>query len=161
MKQLAGSKHCFVCGTENEVGLKLKLMGEGDGKVFAKIIIPRQYAGWPGIVHGGILAAILDEAAGRTVDNDPIPKHLYVTGSLNLRYRHPVHCDTPLIVEAQFVRRNGRVVTSKGWIMDESRQILTEADAVYVEVDADFGRDNNDLEDEWVIFQDEEGSNDQ
>jgi len=156
MKRLANSKHCFVCGVENENGLKLILESEKEDHVSGKISISRKFEGWPGIVHGGILAAILDEAAGRTTETEQIPNQTFFTGTLTVHYRHPVHCDTPLLVEAEVVSRRGRVVTTKSRIMDESRLVLAEADIVYVQVQQPIGFDHTSPSDQWVMVPSEE-----
>lgn len=160
MKRLASSKHCFVCGVENEAGLKLALYSEREGHVTGRFVIPEKFQGWPGIAHGGVLAAILDEAAGRTADAEAIPTNFYVTGSLSVKYRHPVKCGIPLIVEAELVKRKGRVVIGKSWIMDESKLVLAEANITYVQVDSNIVKDHSDSADEWVLDQDQENSDD-
>jgi hypothetical protein len=59
------SRHCFVCGLENEYGLGLRFYEIGPDEVTATVSIPEQYQGYPGVVHGGITAAMLDEVLGR------------------------------------------------------------------------------------------------
>ncbi len=48
------SRHCFVCGLENEYGLGLRFYEVGPDEVTATVTIPDQYQGYPGVVHGGI-----------------------------------------------------------------------------------------------------------
>lgn len=159
MTKLANSKYCFVCGLENADGLKLILESPVEGKVTGGISIPEKFQGWPGIVHGGIIAAILDEAAGRTA-SDQIPKLVYLTGTMNVRYRHPVKCNLPILVEAELVKRKGRVVTSRSRIMDESRLILADAEIVYIQIDQDSGFSQNMEQDEWIVESGEETKDD-
>ncbi len=156
MTRLANSKNCFVCGVENENGLKLVLESKKEGHVSGKFSVSRKFEGWPGIVHGGILAAIMDEAAGRTTETEPIPKQTFFTGTLTTHYRHPVHCDIPLLVEAEVVSRRGRVVTTKSRIMDESRQVLAESEIVYVQILIPIEFDHTSSSDEWVVLPGEE-----
>ena len=53
---------CFGCGQKNPIGLKL--MFKLDGKMARAEFTPRDdFQGWPGVLHGGIIAMILDEAA--------------------------------------------------------------------------------------------------
>jgi acyl-coenzyme A thioesterase PaaI-like protein len=56
--------HCFVCGSENQRGLKIKfcLCDEGVEAVFTPDVT---HAGYENVVHGGILSALLDEAVSR------------------------------------------------------------------------------------------------
>lgn len=161
MKRLANSKKCFVCGIENTYGLKLVLESEEEGHVSGKITIPARFEGWPGIVHGGVLAAILDEAGGRTTETESFPKQTFLTGTLTAHYRHPVHSETLLFVEAELVRRKGRVVNAKSCIMDESRLVLAEAEVTYVQIIQAPEMNHAEMTDEWVMMPEEENSNDQ
>ena len=64
------SRTCFVCGRKPSIGLKMEWFNcPEEGKVKAALTIPEQFNGYPGFVHGGIIAAILDETSGRA-DND-------------------------------------------------------------------------------------------
>ena len=53
------SHHCFVCGLQNPFGLQLHFYDNGEDEVRCEYSIPDRYQGYPGIAHGGIVAAIL------------------------------------------------------------------------------------------------------
>jgi len=65
--------------------------------VWSELMVPSHFNGYPGVVHGGIIAAILDETSGRALlingDNDA----LMLTTRLELKYRRPTPTDQPLI----------------------------------------------------------------
>ena len=65
MKKQPNSQMCFVCGMENPIGLKLAFYEDEGGRVIAHFTPREEYQGYPGVLHGGIIAALLDEAAGR------------------------------------------------------------------------------------------------
>ena len=91
------SRTCFVCGRENSYGLKMVWYNNlGENRVEATVTIPEQFNGYPGIAHGGIVAAILDETSGRAVMLDGNFENLFVTLRLNIAYRKPTPTDTPL-----------------------------------------------------------------
>ena len=69
MTRLANSRYCFVCGPENQNGLHLDMESRGKGRVNGRFNLPKKFRGWPGLAHGGIISAILDEAAGRTTED--------------------------------------------------------------------------------------------
>ena len=73
------SRTCFMCGRENSYGLKMVWYNNLESnQVEAVITIPEQFNGYPGIAHGGIVAAILDETSGRAVMLDGNFDNLYM-----------------------------------------------------------------------------------
>jgi acyl-coenzyme A thioesterase PaaI-like protein len=135
MKQFqkqAGSKTCFVCGKENPVGLKLEFFTESNGKVRSELHIPADYEGYPGAVHGGIIAAILDECGGRAQMTSS--DRFTVTAQLNVRYRLPVPSGTDLIVIGEAGDRRGRVSHAHSEILTLEGDILAEAELVLVDI---------------------------
>ena len=52
---------CFGCGKENPIGLKMDFTRDGNS-LRASFTTGKVHQGWPGVVHGGILACLLDEA---------------------------------------------------------------------------------------------------
>jgi len=61
------SRMCFACGLENPAGLHLHFYDNGVDEVAAEFTIQPDHQGYPGVAHGGVVAAILDELGGRTV----------------------------------------------------------------------------------------------
>jgi uncharacterized protein (TIGR00369 family) len=91
------SRNCFVCGRQNPVGLKLTFFEDREEeRVQAEVVISEKYQGYPGVVHGGIVAAILDETAGRAVLINGSDEDLMATLRLTIRYRRPTPTETPL-----------------------------------------------------------------
>ena len=78
------------------------------GRVEATVSVPERFNGYPGIVHGGIVAAILDEAAGRTLMLDGDFDNLFVTVKLDITFRRPTPTETPLTVVAWMTNRGKR-----------------------------------------------------
>jgi len=149
-----GSSHCFICGRENPVGLKLDFYTPEPGLVRTKITIPAHFEGYPGVVHGGILAAILDETGGRAHMDDPT--HFMVTAQLNVRYRKPVPSETSLEVIGIAGERKGRVSKAHAEIRDMDGEILTDAELVLVDIPEEQLK-NVDLEKMgWQVYPDKE-----
>jgi uncharacterized protein (TIGR00369 family) len=131
-KKQPGSKNCFVCGRENPAGLKMDFFTVEPGRSRAEISIPTDYEGYPGIVHGGIVAAILDETGGRAYMDDP--NKFMVTAQLNVRYRKPVPSESKLVVIGIAGERRGRVLQAHSEIQNESGEVLAEANLVLVDI---------------------------
>lgn len=149
-----GSSTCFICGRENPVGLKLDFYTIGPGIAKAKLLIPAQYEGYPGVVHGGIVAAILDECGGRA--QMTIPDRFMVTAQLNVRYRLPVPSETDLVVVGKAGDRRGRVSYAHSEIQNHEGQILAEAELVLVDIPESQMVDINPEALGWRVYPDEE-----
>ncbi|MBN1974184.1 MAG: PaaI family thioesterase [Sedimentisphaerales bacterium] len=91
------SRTCFLCGRDNQSGLKMVWYNNNElNQVEADVTIPEHFNGYPGITHGGIVAAILDETAGRAVMLDGDFENLFITLRLNVTYRKPTPTNKPL-----------------------------------------------------------------
>lgn len=100
------SRSCFVCGRDNDLGLKMVWESHPEeGEIRSTVTVSEQFNGYPGIVHGGILAAMLDETAGRSILLEGEPDELMVTAKLEVAYRRPTPTDTPLLVVGRLVSR--------------------------------------------------------
>ena len=128
------SLNCFVCGVENPVGLRLHFFETSPGEVAAECNLPEKYQGYPGIVHGGVIAAMLDEAAGRSQmgvgDN---PRFMF-TARLQIRYRRSVPVCEPLRLVGRAGESKARTATATSAIYDQQGKLLAEAEAVLVNV---------------------------
>jgi hypothetical protein len=60
------SRMCFICGLQNPVGLHLHIYETEPGLVEASYTAPEHFQGYPGVLHGGIVGAIIDEMSGRS-----------------------------------------------------------------------------------------------
>lgn len=98
---------CFVCGSDNPVGLKTKLtVNKEDHSSYASLTLGEQFQGWQGVVHGGILATLLDEACAYACMTKTSQ---CVTGEIKVRYRKPVDV--------------GQRIELFGQLVDSSRKI--------------------------------------
>jgi len=89
----------------------------------------RHQAG-PGLVHGGLVAAALDEACGLLATWYRFPA---VTARIFVRYRHPVPIKTQLLVRARLVSERGRRLHVDGELTD-GNDVLAEARAAFLHV---------------------------
>jgi acyl-coenzyme A thioesterase PaaI-like protein len=149
------SRHCFVCGVANPYGLKLKFYQHKPGEVSTNITLPELYQGYPGIVHGGIVAAMLDEVAGRThMGGDP-PRFMY-TARMEIRYRNSVPVGQPLHLVGHAGRSKGRTASASSAIYTADGTLLAEAELLLVDVPAEL-LDNADLQAlGWKVYTDDE-----
>ncbi len=130
------SLHCFVCGLHNPFGLQLRFFNSAPGEVSADFTVPEQYQGYPGVVHGGIVAAMLDEIAGRSQMGGDPPRFMY-TARLDIRYRKNVPVGQPLLLVGKAGPSKRRTATASGAIYGPDGDLLAEAQAVLVNIPAD------------------------
>ncbi len=105
--------YCFACGKENPIGLKLDFSLQ-DGKYVARKALAKEYQGYDGIAHGGILTTMLDEAMAGYLNKELGEKA--VTARLDVRYRKPVPIEEELVISGWVESRKGSFVSMKGSI---------------------------------------------
>lgn len=152
-KRQPNSHHCFVCGLESEVGLKLRFDDNGVDEVRSHITLNRKYQGYPGVAHGGIIAAMLDEIGGR-VTMSANPDRFMMTAKLDLKFRKPVPVDTPLTLIGKLLRDRGRLVEAHCEICLPDGSVAAEAEVVLAQIPANYspGADLDDLG--WRVYPD-------
>ena len=100
---------CFGCGQENPIGLKLSF--KWDNKTARAEFTPnKSHQGWSGIVHGGIIGCILDEAMSYAPYFEGIP---CLTAKMQVRIRRPALIDEPLIVTSSITNKTRRLIETK------------------------------------------------
>jgi uncharacterized protein (TIGR00369 family) len=156
-KRQPNSRHCFVCGLESEVGLRLRFDDNGADEVHAQITVRRQYQGYPGVVHGGIVAALLDEIGGR-VTMSANPDRFMVTAKLDLKYRKPVPVETPLMLTARLIRDRGRLAETHAELRLPDGSVAAEAVVTLAQIPSNYspGGDLDALG--WQVYPDDDSA---
>lgn len=103
---------CFVCGKQNADGLHLHFELVGDDRIRTEFIPLKRFQGWKDILHGGIIATILDEVM---VNGAYLRQIMAVTTKLEMRLRRPAAIGARLIFYGQIVKQDSRTVTTKAW----------------------------------------------
>jgi len=134
MQKQPNSKMCFVCGVENPVGLHLKIYLTGPGEIETSYTAPEHFQGYPGVLHGGIVAALLDEISGRALMGDPSAPRFMFTGKLEVKYRKNVPVGVPLKIVGKALKSRSKM--GEGWagIYDSGGTLLAEATALHIDV---------------------------
>jgi uncharacterized protein (TIGR00369 family) len=104
--------YCFACGEANPIGLHLEF-SEDDGHFVTTKVVPREYQSYTGVVHGGIVTTMLDEAMGSYLFKNG--EHA-VTARLNVRYRQPTPVGEPLTITGWIESRRRNIVDMKATI---------------------------------------------
>ncbi|HUN24536.1 MAG TPA: PaaI family thioesterase [Anaerolineales bacterium] len=114
--QQPNAHNCFVCGVHNPMGLRLRFYDNGQDRVWSNLTVCKHHEGYPNVVHGGIIASILDEVAGRvTMIGNPI--RFMMTATLEVKYRRPVPIEQELRAEGWLIQDRGRLAQVAGKLL--------------------------------------------
>jgi acyl-coenzyme A thioesterase PaaI-like protein len=121
---------CWGCG-ENAHGLRLPPPAEeGATEYEAWVHFDERHQGGPGLVHGGLVSAVLDEACGLLATWYRFPT---VTARIFVRYRRPVPINTELLVRARIDDARGRRIHASA-VLSDGDEPLAEARAAFLHV---------------------------
>jgi len=125
-------KYCIACGSENPIGMKLKFTLKDD-HIEAKYTFPREFQGYKGVVHGGMLSLLLDEV----MVNLPLRKYMVPVVSVDIRVklRKPLRIGDPAACRAFFVKEKLKSYVVRGEVRNEiNNELVAEAEAVCLKV---------------------------
>lgn len=120
---------CFVCGQANERGMKLTLDKEADGGIVSRFEVAGAYQGWPGILHGGAISSVLDEATAYVTLHMGL---VAMTAEMNVAFHKPVRVGERMEVRARATHATRRVVEVKAELRDEAGDLRAESTAKMV-----------------------------
>jgi acyl-coenzyme A thioesterase PaaI-like protein len=124
----------FVSGDRTGRRFRIRYYrGEDDSQLFGKILFGNGAQGPPDHVHGGAMAAILDEAMGGAAWQSG---HPVVAANLDVSFRRLLPLRTPCVVEASIVGVDGRKITTRGQLRDrEGETVFAEGRALFIVLD--------------------------
>ena len=138
------SRMCMVCGTENRAGLKAHFWELDSGELLGTFQPLPEHQGYPGRLHGGIAATLLDETMGRAVTMRD-PNAWGVTIELTVRFRKPVPLDADVRAIGRITKDSSRLFESAGEIVLDDGSVAVEATGKYIKMsveriaEGDFG----------------------
>jgi uncharacterized protein (TIGR00369 family) len=148
------SRMCFICGMQNRFGLKAAFYSverAGRPELVALFTAAEEHQGYPGRLHGGISAAILDETIGRAILLADPGDVWGVTVEFSIKYRKPI----PTGVELRAVGRLGecskRFFEGTGEILLPDGSVAAEASGRYIRMRVDQIVDFDFQAQEWRI----------
>jgi hypothetical protein len=121
----------LVGGLSHPVAPQLALERTQDGAI-GDVMVGPVFQGGPGLVHGGIIALLIDHAMGYVANRSDRPA---MTVQLTLRYRRPTPLGVPLTVAVRLDRMEGRKLHLSASITASGR-VTVEADAIFLRLTA-------------------------
>lgn len=130
------SRHCFVCGLENPIGLRLSFYELEEGVVETEFIAGEQFQGYPGVLHGGVTASVLDEVTSRAYIGADVHNPRFVfTGKLEIKYRKNVPLGKLLKFVGKVTKNKSRMIEAWGGVYDvETNELLAEGTGLHVAI---------------------------
>lgn len=133
VKMQRNSKDCFVCGMENEVGLKAPFYVLDDNSVATVVTFKNHQQSYPDRTHGGIVSTLLDELMGRALWITQ-PDMFGVTTTMTITYRKPVPLNEKIKARAYITYNSNRGFSAKGQIFSMQNVLLAEGQARYFKI---------------------------
>ena len=144
------SRMCFVCGIKNRYGLNASFYETDTNELVAIFKPGQEHQGYPGRLHGGIAAAVLDETIGRTITMGRETEVWGVTIEFKIKYIKPIPLDDEIKVIAKLVEDN-RVFKGTGKIILSNGETAAEAEGKYLRLPIEKIADFDKQENEWKV----------
>lgn len=125
LRHLAGP----VAGELNPIAPPIVIEVSDDGVARSEFVLSAVYEGFPGFVHGGVAAMILDQLAGAVATAAGRPG---MTAALDLRYRRPTPHGVPLVADARVADVDRRKTMIRACIRGTDGRVTVEATAMFV-----------------------------
>lgn len=154
-KRQYNSHNCFICGLGNDLGLKASFFETEDGQLIGICIPKSEHQSYPNRLHGGVSAALLDEAMGRAISIGQNENIWGVTVDMALKYRKPVPYGEEIKVIARITNDRGRLFEASAEIVLPNGDIAVSATGLYMRQTANKLTDSDAGEEEWVFTEED------
>jgi len=120
---------CFVCGQDNQAGLKLDFFYDQNKHLaWAEFQPEEQFEGYRDILHGGIISALLDEVMVKAIMHDNI---LAVTMKLTVEFKQPARIGEKLRAEGWVTGRKGQAFLAEGRLTGDGGRLIAISSGIY------------------------------
>lgn len=126
---LVDDQFCFACGKNNPTGLGLVFEYPEPGRCRAEFVPSAKFQGWRGVLHGGIISTLLDEALAHALGGSDRGGggSGAVTAELVVRFKKPVPIGAKVVLTGRVVSTKGRVAEAESEITDGQGTVLASA----------------------------------
>ena len=121
--------HCFCCGKENELGLKLLFEYDEKGTAWSELDVPQWFSGWQDMTHGGLLSMLLDEAMAHACIS--VCGHA-ITAEMNVRFHRPLITGSHIIVKGRVEQTRSRIIETKGTVHIPDGELIASGSARFL-----------------------------
>lgn len=133
MEQFNDDNYCFVCGTQNPVGLKLNFhYDEKNDEMVSNTDFPRHFQGWQGVLHGGLISTVLDEIMIKAAAQKGLK---CVTAELNIKFKKPALLKKEFTIKGKVNEIRRRIVLTEGSVKDSDGTTIAAANGKFITID--------------------------
>lgn len=161
MNKQPNSHHCFICGLRNEAGVRVSFYNttaaSGRAEVQARFLGRSIHQGYPGRMHGGVIAGVLDEVIGRAINADHQEGEPTVWGvavELTTRFHQPVPLDVELVARGWIIRERRRLFEGRGEVCLPDASVAVTAEAKYLKLELEAISEVDPQELGWRVYPD-------
>lgn len=109
--ELKDNEKCFVCGKKNAVGLNVDFTFNFENRTSRGIFRPRpEHEGYKGIVHGGIIASLMDEAMVKLAWKLGLNA---VSAEIKIRFKTMMHSGETVEVSGRIIDSDHRLIRAE------------------------------------------------
>ncbi len=130
MKEWTDDGHCFACGPRNPIGLHL-VFEETDEGLRTTFLPDKRHQGYEGILHGGLVATLLDEVAVQMLWAKGVPA---VTARFEVRFLRPARVGKEVVAEARLIDQSGKVFRAEASLRTADGELLAKGCGTYLRV---------------------------
>lgn len=123
--------YCFACGEKNPIGLHLTFNFDGE-RIFTKKILSKEFEGYEGAAHGGIISTMLDETMCKFISAKYHERAL--TGRLEVRFKFPTPIEQELKISAWEESQRRNIITMRSAVETKDGVVTAEATAKFAVV---------------------------
>jgi len=114
MTTLRDNERCYVCGKINPVGLAVDFEIDMDSRTIRAVFIPADaHQGYEGIIHGGILSSLLDEAMAKLAFSLGLPA---VTAEMTVKFKVPAAPGEELVITGKLMQETRKLIQAEARI---------------------------------------------
>lgn len=135
MTPLRDNERCYVCGKKNPIGLTVDFKIDRDARTIKAAFIPADdHQGYEGIVHGGILSSLLDEAMAKLAFTVGLPA---VTAEMTVKFKASAAPGQELLVTGKLTHETRRLILAEAKI-ERGPVVIAEAKGKLLRTSAEF-----------------------
>ena len=149
------SNSCMVCGIKNEFSLGARFYQLDNQELVCTFQTKDCHQSYPGRLHGGIVAAVLDETIGRAIDAIE-PGTWAVTVELNVKYKKPIPLNAELRAVGRILTNNRKLFEAEGEVLLEDGTVAATSWGKYMKMKDEAIAEETFSEKEWFVLDEDD-----